>query len=71
MAHVQRRRADLCCVVIADKEYPQRVAFAMISSLLDEFLNEYPVLESVKAGVWDEHLKQVLRPKQVDLFGAV
>lgn len=31
----------LSCVIICDKEYPQRVAFALINRILEEFCNKY------------------------------
>jgi synaptobrevin homolog YKT6 len=43
VGHVYARTEGLCGVVISDKEYPLRVAFSLLSKILDEFLQKYPL----------------------------
>ncbi|KAJ1677329.1 palmitoyltransferase [Spiromyces aspiralis] len=40
--YVHKRSDQLSAVVVTDREYPQRVAFALISKLLDEFSESFP-----------------------------
>ena len=42
MVHVHTKRADLSGMVVCDREYPQRVAFALLQRVLDQFLSEFP-----------------------------
>lgn len=42
MAHAYTNLAGLSCVIITDREYPARVAFALINRVLDEFMAEFP-----------------------------
>ncbi len=37
VGHVYTNSLSLSCVIIADKEYPSRVAFTLIGKILDEF----------------------------------
>jgi synaptobrevin family protein YKT6 len=48
VGHVYARTEGLCGVVISDKEYPLRVAYSLLTKILDEFLQKYP-LSKVKA----------------------
>ena len=42
MAHAYTNLAGLSCIVICDHEYPQRVAFAVINRVLDDFAMAFP-----------------------------
>lgn len=42
MAHVYTNLSGLSCVVMCDHEYPQRVAFAVINRVLDDFSMAFP-----------------------------
>ncbi|KAI3638209.1 hypothetical protein MIR68_003820 [Amoeboaphelidium protococcarum] len=42
IGHIHTRRQDLSAVLIADKEYPRRVAFAVLNEALDQFLRQCP-----------------------------
>jgi synaptobrevin family protein YKT6 len=41
IGHVQTRTHELSAVVICDKEYPKRVAHALLDRILDEFLSKF------------------------------
>lgn len=61
-------------VIIADKEYPVRVAFSLLNKILDEYLAKYPRHEWINASsnagfefpVLDEYLKKYQDPHQAD-----
>lgn len=40
--HVYARTEGICGVIIADGDYPQRVAFTLLNKVLDEFLVKHP-----------------------------
>lgn len=40
--HAYARTEGLCGVIIADGDYPQRVAFTLLNKVLDEFLARHP-----------------------------
>ena len=42
VAHVYARTEGLAGVLISDKDYPVRVAYSLLSKILDEFLQRYP-----------------------------
>ncbi|KAF9580475.1 palmitoyltransferase [Lunasporangiospora selenospora] len=42
VGHVYARAEGVAGVVIADKEYPTRVAFGLLNKVLDEFTTRYP-----------------------------
>lgn len=42
MAHAYTNLSGLSSVIICDKEYPSRVAFALINRILDEFAAAFP-----------------------------
>eukprot|EP00045_Choanoeca_perplexa_P000465 m.14602 g.14602 ORF g.14602 m.14602 type:complete len:197 (+) comp10317_c0_seq1:88-678(+) len=42
LCHVHARQDKITGVVIADEEYPQRVAFSLISKAVDEFKAQFP-----------------------------
>ncbi|TYZ57073.1 hypothetical protein PybrP1_003555, partial [[Pythium] brassicae (nom. inval.)] len=48
MCHVFVRRDGIAGIVVADQEYPPRVAFALLNKLLDEF-------EKDQHGAWKSH----------------
>jgi synaptobrevin homolog YKT6 len=64
VGHVYARTEGLCGVVISDKEYPLRVAYSLLTKILDEFLQKYP-LSKVKASTGNldfPELQGVLAP---------
>lgn len=42
MCHVYVRADNLCCMVVADGEYPQRVAHNLLTRTLDDFSSKVP-----------------------------
>lgn len=42
MAHTYARAEGVAGVIIADKEYPIRVAYSLLNKLLDQFLTQFP-----------------------------
>ncbi|ORY84364.1 snare Ykt6 [Protomyces lactucae-debilis] len=40
--HLYSRTEGVCGVIIADEEYPARVAFTLLNKVLDEFLERHP-----------------------------
>jgi synaptobrevin homolog YKT6 len=42
VGHVYSRTEGVVGVVISDKDYPLRVAYSLLSKILDEFLQRYP-----------------------------
>ena len=42
LCHAYNRHDRLCCVLISDHEYPQRVAHTLLSRILDEFCSTVP-----------------------------
>ena len=42
MGHVYARTEGLVGVLISDKDYPIRVAYSLLTKILDEFLQRYP-----------------------------
>lgn len=42
VGHVYARTEGLVGVLISDKDYPIRVAYSLLSKILDEFLQRYP-----------------------------
>lgn len=40
--HVYARTEGIAAVLIADEDYPQRVAFTLLNKVLDEFLEKHP-----------------------------
>ena len=43
VGHVYARTEGLVGVVISDKDYPLRVAYSLLTKVLDEFLQRYPI----------------------------
>lgn len=58
--HVFTRQTDLSAVVICDKEYPVRVAFAVLSKVLDDFLSKYPRADTWTHGMSVTGLRETL-----------
>jgi hypothetical protein len=42
VGHVYARTEGVVGVLISDKDYPLRVAYSLLSKILDEFLQRYP-----------------------------
>lgn len=49
VGYVYTNVVGLSCVIISDREYPQRVVFALINRVLDDFTNRHPREEWVSA----------------------
>ncbi|XP_064600047.1 synaptobrevin homolog YKT6-like [Liolophura sinensis] len=73
MCHVYVRSDSLSAVLLADHEYPQRVAHTLLNKILDEFSNKVP------KGIWstakpsevdfpdlEPYLKKYQNPKEAD-----
>ena len=43
VGHVYARTEGVVGVIISDKDYPYRVAYSLLSKILDEFLERYPL----------------------------
>jgi len=43
VGHVYARTEGIVGVIISDKDYPYRVAYSLLSKILDEFLERYPL----------------------------
>ena len=41
IGYVHTNLSGLSCVIVCDREYPQRVAFALINRVLEEFVSQY------------------------------
>lgn len=73
MLHCYIRNDGLAGVIIADKEYPQRVAFNLLTKLLDEFSQQVPASEwptvaenSVQFNKAEVYLAKYQDPHQAD-----
>ncbi|ESO93101.1 hypothetical protein LOTGIDRAFT_206537 [Lottia gigantea] len=73
ICHVSVRSDNLAGVVIADHEYPQRVAHTLINRVLDEFSSkisqqQWPVIKEseVNFTTLPDHLQKYQDPKQSD-----
>ncbi|OLL24643.1 Synaptobrevin YKT6 [Neolecta irregularis DAH-3] len=42
VGHVYARNEGIAGVIVTDKEYPGRVAYSLLSKILDEFLQDFP-----------------------------
>lgn len=62
VCHVHSRQDGMVCIVIADKEYPVRVAFSLITRVVDEFETKYP------AGTWTGNPSDTPFPQLNDLL---
>jgi len=51
MCHACIKPDRLCVAVITDEEYPQRVAFGLVNTVFEEFLNVHP------SSVWGQQQK--------------
>eukprot|EP00039_Didymoeca_costata_P018773 m.334917 g.334917 ORF g.334917 m.334917 type:complete len:199 (-) comp17464_c0_seq1:74-670(-) len=77
VCHAHTRSDDLCGVVIADDDYPHRVAFSLISKVLEEFAQLYP------SSTWtgntadtpypklEEHIKKYQNPDEADAMSRI
>jgi hypothetical protein len=43
VSHVYARTEGIAGVLISDKDYPIRVAYSLLTKILDEFLQRYPL----------------------------
>ncbi|XP_073741173.1 synaptobrevin homolog YKT6 isoform X3 [Callorhinus ursinus] len=73
LCHVYVRNDSLAGVVIADSEYPSRVAFTLLEKVLDEFSKhvdriEWPVGSpaSINYTALDGHLSRYQNPREAD-----
>src|SRR4051794_12466765 len=69
--HVYSRSEGISAVMVADKEYPTRPAFSLLSKILDEFVTKFPHSTwSNPAAIQYPELKDYLAryqdPKQAD-----
>jgi len=78
MCHVYVRSDNLSGVVIADHEYPQRVAHTLINKMLDEFPEKCPKAQwsSVKEGdapfpELEQYLQKYQNPKEADAMSKI
>jgi len=42
VGHVYARVEGLVAVLVSDRDYPVRVAYSLLSKVMEEFLNRYP-----------------------------
>ncbi|XP_057606365.1 synaptobrevin homolog YKT6-like [Hippopotamus amphibius kiboko] len=73
LCHVYVRNDSLAGVVIADSEYPSRVAFTLLEKVLDEFSKEvhridWPVgsPDTIRYAGLDSHLSRHQNPREAD-----
>lgn len=72
MAHSFCNLAGLAAVIVADQEYPSRVAFALIGRILEDFTREVPrdtwlvATERVSFPRLGEYLQQYQDPASAD-----
>lgn len=78
ICHVYVRSDNLSGVVIADHEYPQRVAHTLINKVLDEFSEKCPPSQwsSVKENEapytsLQDHLQKYQNPKEADAMSKI
>lgn len=70
--HAYARTEGICGVIIADGDYPQRVAFTLLNKVLDEFLAKHPrskwALGTPKLAMpeLDGYIRKYQDPKQAD-----
>lgn len=62
VAHAYTNLAGLSCVIITDREYPARVAFALINRVLEEFMAEFP------RDIWLTSTVKLSLPKLKDMI---
>jgi synaptobrevin homolog YKT6 len=63
VGHVYARSDGLVGVLISDKDYPLRVAYSLLTKILDEFSQRYPPSKFQSATSLDfPELHQVLLP---------
>ncbi|XP_064382443.1 synaptobrevin homolog YKT6-like isoform X2 [Halichondria panicea] len=70
--HVHVRSDSLACVVIADNDYPPRVAFTLMSKIMEEFSSDFPrsswdtPSSDLSYPPLDAHLKRYQDPREAD-----
>ncbi|QSL66368.1 hypothetical protein MERGE_000746 [Pneumocystis wakefieldiae] len=71
--HVYSRSEGVAGVAVCDKEYPLRVAYSLLSDLLERFLIKYPCTswpeqenERLTFTVLDEYIEKYQDPKKAD-----
>ena len=53
VSHVYARTESIAGVLISDKDYPIRVAYSLLTKILDEFLQRYPLSKIQSASSLD------------------
>ncbi|AWP07433.1 putative synaptobrevin -like YKT6 [Scophthalmus maximus] len=78
LCHVYVRNDSLGAVVIADTEYPQRVAFTLLDKVLDEFSRQVDSIdwpsgnpETINYKTLDIHLSKYQNPREADAMTKV
>ncbi|ORX80672.1 synaptobrevin-like protein ykt6, partial [Basidiobolus meristosporus CBS 931.73] len=69
IGHVFTKAEGVSGVIIVDREYPRRVAFSLLSKILDEFMSKYPKNEWNQMRSYPElkeYLTKYQDPKQAD-----
>jgi synaptobrevin family protein YKT6 len=72
VCHVHVRQNGLCGLVVADEEYPVRVAFSLITDTLGKFADKYPRWAETKSDQSEtpefmtEALEKFQNPKEAD-----
>ncbi|XP_040820761.1 synaptobrevin homolog YKT6 isoform X2 [Ochotona curzoniae] len=73
LCHVYVRSDSLAGVVIADSEYPSRVAFTLLEKVLDEFSKEVERIQwpvgspaTIEYTALDAHLSKYQNPREAD-----
>ncbi|XP_020758455.2 synaptobrevin homolog YKT6 isoform X1 [Odocoileus virginianus] len=73
LCHVYVRNDSLAGVVIADSEYPSRVAFTLLEKVLDEFSKQVDRIDwptgspdTIKYTGLDSHLSRYQNPREAD-----
>uniref|UniRef100_A0A8C8H207 YKT6 v-SNARE homolog n=1 Tax=Oncorhynchus tshawytscha TaxID=74940 RepID=A0A8C8H207_ONCTS len=78
LCHVYVRNDSLSAVVIADSEYPQRVAFTLLDKVLEEFSRQVDSIdwpsgnpETINYKALDIHLAKYQNPREADAMTKV
>uniref|UniRef100_A0A9L0K8S3 Synaptobrevin homolog YKT6 n=2 Tax=Equus asinus TaxID=9793 RepID=A0A9L0K8S3_EQUAS len=78
LCHVYVRNDSLAGVVIADSEYPSRVAFTLLEKVLDEFSKQVDKVEwpvgspaTIHYAALDGHLSRYQNPREADPMSKV
>lgn len=68
-AHAYHRDDDLAGVIICDREYPPRVAYSLLSKLLEEFNTKFPISKRqppITFPLTTEYLQKYQDPTKAD-----